>query len=63
LGQFIAAHKENEVVLSMATDLKNDYLFTGDSTGYIKVRSSAEEAGNAKDIAASLSKNFLDKIV
>ena len=38
LGQFVAAHKEGEVVLAMATDHKNNYLFTGDSTGYIKVR-------------------------
>ena len=38
LGQFIAAHKQGDVVLAMATDQLNTYLFTGDSSGYIKVR-------------------------
>ena len=37
LGQFVGAHSNGEVVLSLATDTSNTYLFTGDSTGYVKV--------------------------
>ena len=37
LGQFNAAHKRGEAVLAMTTDRNNEYLVTGDSSGYIKV--------------------------
>ena len=37
LGQFNAAHREGESVSAMETDVLNNFLITGDSTGYIKV--------------------------
>lgn len=36
LGQFNAAHKVGESVHTMSTDKKNHYLFTADSSGYVK---------------------------
>ena len=37
-GQFDAtSHGNDESVLSMASDQFNDILFTGDSTGYVKI--------------------------
>ena len=38
LGQFVAAHNKEAVVLCLATDAENKYLFTGDSSGHLKVR-------------------------
>lgn len=37
LGQFNAAQKPRESILTMATDSKNEFLFTGDTLGYVKV--------------------------
>ncbi|ALC39413.1 CG40551, partial [Drosophila busckii] len=37
LGQFLAVHKVGDCVLTMCTDRKNRFLFTGTAFGYIKV--------------------------
>lgn len=37
VGQFNAAHKIGESVHTMTTDVKNQYLITADSLGYIKI--------------------------
>ncbi|XP_078488317.1 WD repeat-containing protein on Y chromosome-like [Ciona intestinalis] len=37
LGQFVAAHRDGESVLSMATDEQNKILITGDSSGYVTI--------------------------
>ncbi|KAJ8045382.1 WD repeat-containing protein on Y chromosome [Holothuria leucospilota] len=37
LGQFNAAHKPKESILTMATDSNNEFLITGDTMGYVKI--------------------------
>ncbi|KAG8230788.1 hypothetical protein J437_LFUL011352 [Ladona fulva] len=37
LGSFSAIHSAGEYIAAMATDEKNEFLFTGDTAGYLKV--------------------------
>ncbi|XP_071442112.1 WD repeat-containing protein on Y chromosome isoform X2 [Hetaerina americana] len=37
LGSFLAIHSVGDYVVTMTTDQNNEYLFTGDSAGYLKV--------------------------
>ena len=49
-GQFNAAHRVGETVQTICVDSDNDYLFTGDSEGYIKVWDISEYCLNPKKI-------------
>ncbi|XP_071485402.1 WD repeat-containing protein on Y chromosome-like [Diadema antillarum] len=51
LGQFNAAQKPGESVLSMATDSQNNFLITADTLGYVKVWDIAEYCVGKREMA------------